>query len=162
MSERDGHRLGSDAAHDVVEHGQLLASEVVVGLVFDRAMGPDAAEHELRTSVDGLCEVNGLIGRATHAVHARVDLQMHRPHRRTWRPQHDAERFLDATARVHRGLEVGFERGRHRVERRFGEHDDASGDAGLAKRDAFLDESDGEHRRARLERATDASSAPWP
>ena len=152
MSERDGDRLRSDAAHDVVEHGQLLAGEVVVRLVFDRAVGPDAAEDELRTSVDGPCEVDGLIGRATHAVHAGVDLQMHRPHRRTWRPQHHAERFLDAIARVHRGLEVGFERRGHRVERRFGEHDDASRDAGVAKCDAFLDESDGEHRGARLER----------
>ena len=50
------------------------------------------------------------------------------------------------------GSRLAASAGGHRVERRFGEHDDASGDAGVAKRDAFLDERDGEHRGARLER----------
>ena len=103
-------------------------------------------------------------GGATHAVHARVDLQMHRPHRRTWRPQHDAERFLDAIARVYTAGS--------RLASSAADIASSGGSESTMMRavmpasrscDAFLDESDGEHRRRPPRaRQRDASSAPWP
>ena len=139
-----------EGPQDTVEASQLLGGEGIVGLVRHGAVGEHRRQLQERLGGDGVGEGRSGIGIGAHAVHARVDLEVHahrvpvarRRPRRSGDPLRAVQGGFEAVRR-----DLGHVRGPGLRQDQHG-----VGEAGVPQLDALLGDGDAEGDRAGVER----------